>query len=165
MKELTVWRFEGTRSAEEALPLLERLAAGGDITVDDAALVSWPPARRKPSTRDLGSLGGPGALWGGTWGMLLGLIFLVPIAGPTFGAAAGAIAGSLSDFGIDDDFIKRVRDTVTPGTSALFIFTSDVVSDGLVDEMGGVEVVRCDVSGEHERRLSAALGEEPERLA
>jgi uncharacterized membrane protein len=165
MRSLTVWRFEGTCSAEEALPRLGELAALGEIVVDDAALVSWPRARRKPSMRELGSLIGPGALWGGTWGMLLGLIFLVPIAGPTFGAAAGAVAGSLSDFGIADDFIKRVRDTVTPGTSALFVFSSNAVAERLVDEMDGVAVVRCDLSHEHERRLHAALGEESEQLA
>ena len=165
MRGLTVWRFEGTCGAEEALLRLEELAGRGEISVDDAALVSWPRDRRKPSTRELGSLRGPGALWGGTWGVLLGLIFLVPIAGPTFGAAAGAIAGSLSDFGIDDDFIKRVRDTVTPGTSALFVFSSDTVADRLVDELGGVNVVRCNLSAEHERRLRAALGEESEQIA
>jgi uncharacterized membrane protein len=165
MNGLTVCRFEGTRTAEETLPRLDRLAASGDIRINDAALVSWPRARRKPSTRALGSLDGPGEFWGGTWGVLLSLIFLVPIAGPRFGAAAGAIAGSLSDFGIDDDFIKRVRDLVTPGTSALFVFSSDVVADRLVGELSDVEVVRCDLSVEHERRLRSALGEESERLA
>jgi uncharacterized membrane protein len=165
MRGLTVWRFEGAHGAELALPRLEELARRGEIRVDDAALVSWPGARRKPSTRELGSVNGPGSLWGGTWGMLLGLIFLVPIAGPTFGAAAGAIAGSLSDFGIDDDFIKRVRDTVTPGTSALFVFSSDTVAERLGGELDGVAAVRCDLSEVHERRLRAALGEESEQLA
>ena len=39
------------------------------------------------------------------------------------GAAAGALAGSLADYGIDDDFIKNVREKVTEGTSALFLLT------------------------------------------
>ena len=68
--------------------------------MDDAALVSWPPGQRKPSTTSLGSLTGPGDLWGGFWGVLLALVFLAPLAGPTFGAAAGAVAGSLADFGV-----------------------------------------------------------------
>src|SRR5687767_12489221 len=124
MNTLTVWRFDGPEAAEqEALPRLERLAALSLISVDDAVAVSWPEGRRKPSIRSLGSVTGGGDLWGGSWGMLLGLIFLVPIAGPAFGAAAGAFAGGLADFGIDDDFIKQVRDVVTPGTSALFLVT------------------------------------------
>jgi uncharacterized membrane protein len=159
--ELTVWRFEGAATAEaEALPRLERFAAAGDVTVDDAALVSWPQSCRKPSTRGLGSLNGAGALWGGTWGVLLGLIFVVPIAGPALGAAAGAIGGSLADFGIDDDFIKRVRETVTPGTSAIFVLGHGALAEHLAADLDGVDVVRCELSGAQARRLLATLGEE-----
>src|SRR3954453_14956959 len=43
--------------------------------VDDAALVWWPVGRRMPSTRPLGAIDGPGALWGGSWGVLLGVVF------------------------------------------------------------------------------------------
>ena len=74
---------------------------GGRVKIDDAAFVAWPRGRRTPATRELGSITGPGELWGGFWGMLLGLIFLTPLAGPTFGAAAGAVAGSLSEFGVE----------------------------------------------------------------
>ena len=52
-----------------------------------------------------------------------------PCSGLAIGAASGALAGSLSDVGIDDKFINRLREEVTPGTSALFIMTSDVVVD------------------------------------
>jgi uncharacterized membrane protein len=162
---LTVWTFDGPEAAEqEALPRLERLAALSLISIDDSAVVSWPEGRRKPSFRCLGSLTGGGDLWGGSWGMLLALIFLVPIAGPAFGAAAGAFAGSLGDFGIDDDFIKRVRDSVTPGASALFLVTSRGVADSLTVELGELDValIRCNLSKDEERRLRAALGEESE---
>ncbi|MFI7061211.1 DUF1269 domain-containing protein [Kribbella sp. NPDC050124] len=61
--------------------------------------------------------------------MLFGMIFLTPFAGAAIGAASGAIGGSLVDVGISDDFIKSVRDQVTPGTSALFLLSSDAVQD------------------------------------
>ena len=122
MDTLSVWRFEAPRTAEDALPRLCELSARRLITVDDAALAAWPLPRRKPAVRDLGCLTGPGALWGGFWGVLFGLVFLVPLAGPTFGAGAGAVAATMADFGIEDDFLKRVRDLVIPGTSALFVF-------------------------------------------
>jgi uncharacterized membrane protein len=164
---LTMWRFEGDSGAAAALPRLERLAAQGAIEVDDAALVAWPEPLRKPSLRPLGSLVGPGALWGGFWGVLLGLMFLVPIAGPTFGAAAGAFAGSLADFGVEDDLVKRVRDLVVPGTSALFILSSGAAADTLVAELRGpgVEALRFDLAPEQARRLRDALGEERLRPA
>src|SRR4051794_13140753 len=131
MDALVVWRFDDPGGAAAALPRLERLVAAGEATIDDAALVTWPPGRRKPSTATLGSLTGPGRLWGGSWGVLLALIFLTPIAGPTFGAAAGAIAGSLSDFGIADDFVSRVRADVRPGCSALFVVTTRASAERL----------------------------------
>ena len=51
----------------------------------------------------------------------------MPLLGLAVGAAAGALGGSLADVGIDDDFIAAVKAKVTPGTSALFVLTSDAV--------------------------------------
>ena len=89
--------------------------------------MTWPEDRKKPKTEQLHSLVGVGALGGAFWGLLFGLIFLVPLLGAAVGAATGAFAGALTDVGIDDGFIKEVRETVTPGTSALFLMTSDAV--------------------------------------
>src|SRR3954451_5132645 len=123
MNALTAWIFPTADGAEAALDRLRPLAEGGRISIDDAALLTWAPKRRKPKLRELGSLRGPGALWGGFWGLLLGMIFLVPLAGLAFGAGAGAVAGGLVDVGIDDGFIKRIRAEVEPGTSAAFILS------------------------------------------
>ena len=82
MNTLTVWRFPTPQAAEEALVELTRLVVERQAIVDDAALIAWPPGRRAPLTRELGSITGSGALWGGFWGMVLSLIFLTPRAGP-----------------------------------------------------------------------------------
>lgn len=157
-----VFRFDGPEAADATLPLLRRLVQTHAISVDDAALVSWPPSRRKPSTRVLGSLDGPGELWGGFWGLLLGLVFLSPMAGPAFGAAAGAVAGGLSDFGIQDDFIMSVRDSVTPGTSAVFVVSRRASVERMTDELRGLSVTVCRtyLSPEQEQRFRYALGDE-----
>jgi uncharacterized membrane protein len=165
---LTVWRFDGPQAAADALPRLEALVAVDGARVSDAALISWPVGRRKPSAHTLGSLTGPGELWGGFWGIVLGLVFLTPLAGPSFGAAAGAVAGSLTDFGVADDMVKVVRDAVTPGTSALFVLSSRTSADRLATELGGLDVQRFAsvLSVEQEQRLRDSLGEEsshPER--
>jgi uncharacterized membrane protein len=159
---LTVWRFATPESAELALPRLQRLAETGVIDVEDAALVIWPPHYRKPRTRELGALSGPGQLWHGFWGVLLALIFLTPIAGPSFGAAAGAIAGTLADFGVEDDFVKRVRDAVTPGTSAVFVLGDRDSPQRIAEELDGelAAVIRADLSDEQTRHLREALGDE-----
>jgi uncharacterized membrane protein len=159
---LAVWRFGAPGLAEEMLPALERVMHSDELDVDAAALVSWPPSHRKPSVRDLGGVIHPGALWGGFWGVVLALIFLTPLAGPTFGAAAGAIAGSLTDFGVEDDFVKRVRDAVTPGTSAVFIIGSSRAIEPIAEAFGGGDVAMLGYTLSHEQaqNLREALGEE-----
>ena len=162
MNTITVCRFGSPWSAERALPRLRRLAAEGRLGIGDAALVFWPARARKPSTTTLGTLVGPGELWGGFWGVVLGMVFLAPIAGPAFGAAAGAFAGALADFGLDDDFVQETREQVTPGTSALFTLSDATAADLLATFMSGpgMMVLRRTLNPENEQRLLAALGEE-----
>jgi uncharacterized membrane protein len=156
-----VCRFGDPATADRVVADLRGLAEQGDLVIDDAALVSWPEQARKPSTRSLGTLNGPGELWGGSWGVLLALIFLVPIAGPVFGAAAGAFAETLADIGVDDDFVLRVREVVTPGSSALFVLSSREAADRLLSALEcAPAVVRCSIRPEHEQKLLAAMGEE-----
>ncbi len=122
---LTVWKFDTPQGADEAASTLAALAREQVITVHDAATVTWEAGKKKPKTHQLNSTTGSGALGGSFWGLLFGLIFFVPLLGAAIGAATGALAGSLTDVGIDDRFINKVRDEVTPGTSALFVMTSD----------------------------------------
>ncbi len=155
MATLTVWKFEDPQGADKAVTTLESLAKQQLITLLDAATVSWPEGARKPKTRQLHSLAGAGALGGAFWGLLFGLIFFIPLLGLAIGAAAGAVGGSLSDVGIDDDFIKRTRDQVKPGTSALFVMTSGAVLDKVHDAFRGqrVELVSTNLSEDQERAL------------
>ena len=74
---------------------------------------------------------GAGALSGAFYGMLFGLLFFVPFFGMAVGSAKGALAGHFTDYGIDDDFIKSVRQEVTESTSALFLLTGKATVDKL----------------------------------
>jgi uncharacterized membrane protein len=139
MATLTVWKFESTDGAERAEQKLLTLAQQKLIAVHDAATVTWEVGKKKPRTRQLASTTGAGALGGSFWGLLFGLIFFVPLLGAAIGAATGALAGSLADVGIDDNFINKVRDQVTPGTSALFVLSSDAVVDKIHDAFAGDE--------------------------
>ena len=162
MATFTVWRFGSPDAAEDTLSTLERLQKEELIQVHDAAVVTYPVGAKKPRTRQLHSMAGSGALGGAFWGMLFGLIFFVPLLGLAVGAAAGALAGSLTDVGIDDGFIKEVREQVTPGTSALFLLTSGAVVDRVRDELaaahtGNVELIHTNLSQEQEARLRATF--------
>ncbi len=161
MSTLSVWRFDTPDGAEKAVTTLDGLAQQQLVTVHDAATVSWPEGAKKPRTRQLNDLAGAGALGGAFWGMLFGLLFLVPLLGAAIGAAAGALTGKLSDVGIDDDLIKRTRDEATPGTSALFVLTSDAVVDRVRDAFAGqrAELLFTSLSAEQESRLPEAFAE------
>lgn len=96
------------------------------------------------------------------WGLLFGLIFFTPLFGMAIGAAFGALGGAFRDYGIDDDFIRRIRSQVTEGTSALFLMTSDAVLDRVADAMKDVqlEIIATNLSKEQEQKLREAFGQE-----
>jgi len=162
MATLTVWKFDTPTGADDAVVTLESLAKQELIKIHDAATVSWMPDRKKPKTRQLNNLAGAGALGGAFWGLLFGLLFFIPLIGLAVGAAAGALAGSLTDVGIDDDFIRKVREQVTPGTSALFVMTSDAVIDKVEEAFKGVQatLISTNLSKEQEDKLREAFSED-----
>ena len=162
MPALTVWKFAEPFGADAALERVQGLQQQSLIDLHDAAVVSWEPGTSKPRTRQLHDTRLGGALGGGFWGLLFGLIFFVPLLGLAIGAAAGALTGSLVDVGISDKFIKEVRDKVTPGTSALFLLSSDAVLDRVAAEFSAAEaeLISTNMSQEQESRLRAAFQQE-----
>jgi hypothetical protein len=73
---------------------------------------------------------------------LVGLLFLNPLAGMAVGAAvgagAGALSGSLMDYGIDDNFIRELSDTLKPDTSAIFVLVRKVQAEKVLSELSDV---------------------------
>ena len=134
MATLSVLKFNDLAGADRVLIALEGLQERQMITLEDA-VVRWPAGDKKPKTHQLHSTA-TGAGWGAFWGFLFGLIFFVPFLGAAIGAGMGGLTGSLADVGIDDDFIRQVREQVTPGTSALFALTSGATTpDRVIDEL------------------------------
>jgi uncharacterized membrane protein len=162
MATLTAWAFPGVNDAEQAIAKLQGLQSQQLINIQDAAVVSWEEGKKKPKTRQLNNLAGAGALGGAFWGMLFGLIFFVPLLGLAVGAAMGALTGSMADVGIDDKFIDGVKQRVTPGTSALFLLSSDAVIDRVKEAFHGTnaELVASNLSNEQEEKLREVFAEE-----
>lgn len=161
MATLTVWKFKDPEGADAAVSTLENLQSQALIVVHDAAVVKWEEGKKRPKTRQLNHVAGAGALGGAFWGLLFGLLFFVPILGLAIGAAAGGLAGSLTDVGINDKFIDEVKQNVTPGTSALFLMSSDAVTDRVRDAFSGqeVELISTNLSDEQEAALREAFAE------
>ena len=161
MATLSVWRFDTAEGADQAVATLEDLSRKQLVVVTDAAVVSWRDGERRPKTHQLHNLAGAGALGGAFWGLLFGLLFFVPLLGMAIGAAAGALSGSLTDVGISNDFIKKAREELTPGTSALFVLTRDVVLDKVSAAFEGRKphLMFTNLSDDQEKVLREAFAE------
>src|SRR5688572_24360161 len=129
MATLTVWKFDTSDGPRIALDLLRKLQDQQLITLRHTAYRYRQVDAKGPKTKHLGKLTGAGALGGAFGGLLFGLIFFIPVLGAAIGAGVGALAGSLSKAGIDDAFVQDVRESVTPGTSALFVMSEHAVVD------------------------------------
>jgi len=162
MATLTAWAFNSVDGAEQASQRLQGLASQELIKIQDAAVVSWEQGKKKPKTRQLSNMTAAGALGGTFWGMLFGLIFFVPLLGAAIGAGIGALTGSMTDVGISDDFINGVKQRVTPGTSALFVLSSDAVIDRIKDTFKdtNAELIASNLSAEQEQKLREVFTEE-----
>ena len=160
MATLSVLKFPNPEGADKTLSILEKLTKQHLIKIHDAAVVSWPKGKKKPRTRQLSNLAGRGALSGAFWGMLFGLIFFVPLFGMAVGAAIGGLLGSMSNVGIDKDFISKVRRSVTEGTSALFLLSTEATLDKVAQALKGVkfELLQTNLSKEQEAKLHEAFG-------
>lgn len=160
MTTLTVWKFPSPRGADEAEYTLIQLQKKKLITVHDAALVSWEHGADKPRTRQLHGKG-RAAKRGSVVGLLFGVAFTMPVIGLAAGAAVGVAAHKLRDAGIDDDVVNAVRDNVTPGTSALFLISSDAVMDQVMAafERQQMELISTNLSKEQEEALARALSD------
>jgi uncharacterized membrane protein len=159
MTTFTGYKFDTADGAEKMVALVQDLQRQQLITLEDAAVVTWPQGKKKPKTKHLGDMTGAGALGGAFWGMLFGLIFFVPFFGMAVGAAMGALTGHYSNYGIDKDFIKQAQDKVTEGTSALFLMTSQAVRDKVTDAVRNsglkFDLFYTNLSDEQEEQLKA----------
>jgi uncharacterized membrane protein len=74
----------------------------------------------------------------------------------------GALTGSMTDVGIDDSFIRRMREEIQPGTSALFVLSSGAVVDKVKEAFEGqpMTLVETSLSHEQEDKLREVFSEE-----
>jgi uncharacterized membrane protein len=115
MAELDVIGFDNPFEADRVLTDLRRMPTEYLVELEDAVVAVRGPDG-KPNIKQGINLVGPSALsggiWGGLFGTLIGLLFLNPLLGfglgAAMGAGSGALSGSLVDYGINDDFIRRL---------------------------------------------------------
>lgn len=157
MANLVAVAYDDVDKAQEVMQTIGQLVKEHSLELDDAVIVERKEGGKiklhQPSMTGLGAASG--ALWGG----LIGLLFLQPLVGMALGAAGGAAAGSLSDHGIDDDFMKQLGDKLEDGNAAVFVLVREATADKVVPEISkfGGHVLQTSLSNEQEQQLQEAL--------
>ena len=166
MSDLVVLGFDGIHTADEVLNKLRSMQKEYLIDLEDACVVEREKSG-KVYIKQAVNLTAIGAATGGSrgalWGAIVGLLFLNPLAGMAIGAVTGAgvgaLSGSLSDYGISDDFVKKLGQTIPEGSSALFILFKRVNEDKVLPELESYKprVLRTSLSNDDEKKLKAEL--------
>lgn len=158
MSDLVVIAFDNEHTAFEMRAELAKMQKEYLIKMDDVVVVTKDD-KGKPKLHQAVNLTAAGAVGGTFWGMLIGMIFLNPLLGAAVGAGAGALSGKLSDIGIDDNFMKELGESLTPGSSALFVLvrkaTPDKVLAGLKQFKG--KVIKTSLTKDEEDELRQVL--------
>jgi len=166
MSTLIVLDFDGIRTADEVLNKVRSLQKEHLVDLEDACVVERDSAGKIHIKQavNLTAIGATsGGTWGALWGALVGILFLNPLAGMAVGAiagaGAGAVSGSLNDYGINDNFIRKLGETIPVDSSALFVLVKSVTEDKVLAEIEPYKprVLKTSLSNEDEAKLKAAL--------
>jgi uncharacterized membrane protein len=160
MSTLVAVIFNDETTAFEMRTALLRMQKDYLIELEDSVVVT-KNAQGKTKLDQAVNLTSAGAVGGGFWGMLIGMMFLNPLLGAAVGAGMGALTGRLNDIGLNDQMMKDIGQSFTPGTSALFVLvrkaTADKVLEGLKDFAGKGKVFQTSLSKDNEAALREVL--------
>jgi uncharacterized membrane protein len=158
MSNLYVLAYKDEDGASRTLKEVADLQKQELIKVEDAA-VAIHHQNGKVKVKQANHLAGVGATGGAFWGLLFGLIFFVPFAGMAIGAVSGALMGKLSDYGIDDNFIKTVSKKIEPGMSALFLLVHSAQREKVIEALRpyGGELIQSSLAPKQEAELKEAI--------
>jgi uncharacterized membrane protein len=122
LTSVVVGTFTDEYGASAALASLKSEQKDGRFRIADAAVLCREQDGKLRVSEVLGDMhGGKGALIGGISGAVIGLL-----AGPVgwaagIGAAAGGLAAKLRDSGFKDERLRKLGNSLTPGTSAIVV--------------------------------------------
>lgn len=160
MSDLLVIAFDDEPTGFDLRAELVKMQKEYLLELEDAVVVTRPSADDIQLHQAM-NLTAAGAIGGGFWGTLVGLIFLNPLVGAAVGAASGALAGRLSDYGINDNFMRDLGHSIPPGGSAVFILVRKMTADKVLARIESFHkrgrVLQSSLSQADEDKLRAAL--------
>jgi uncharacterized membrane protein len=162
-RKLIVLGFDSRLKADEALLASTRLQVEGEIVLHDAVFVTKDEDGATHVTETVDETPGDAALSGSFWGMLFGTLLAGPVGtvvGGAVSAGASALVAKLVDIGISDAAVKQLRETISPGTTALALLISHIHEEKLVAELhrfAGATLIATDLPDEAVAAVKAAL--------
>ena len=160
MSNLIVVGFNDPAAAFEMRAALAKMQVQYLIEMEDAVVVTRDAGGAVQLHQTL-NLVAAAAAGGAFWGSLIGLLFLNPLLGAAVGAGSGALSGKFADIGINDQFMKDLSATLTPGSAALFVLvrksTPDKVLEGLKPFAGKGRVLQTSLTKDKEDELRQIL--------
>ena len=156
MSDLVAIAYPDLATAQQVTANAAEAQKSHEIELDDMVIIE----RREDGKVKLHqpSLAGAGAVSGALWGGLIGLIFFMPLFGMAIGAASGAAAGAVSDYGIDDKFMKELGEKLEPGSAAVLLLVRKVSIDKVLPKIK-IEgtIIQTSLDDEQEQQLADAL--------
>lgn len=158
MSDLVAIVYPSEAKAEEVRQRLFKLQKEYLIKFSDAVIAVKTEAG-PVKLNQLVNTTAAGAASGSFWGLLIGVLFLNPIIGVAVGAASGALGGALTDYGINDAFMKELSTNLQPGNAALFVLIKEMTADKVLKEIqdAGGTVLKTSLDDTKEQLLRKAL--------
>ena len=180
MSDLIVVGFKNNKyRASDVLNQLRRMEEQDwTVNLDDAVAVYRDAKGKLRIDQSYDPTTGDGVAWGGLWGSMIGFILAIPFtgglsaaaaagalgAGVIGGTAAGAAAGAIDakwwkeDFGISEEFVRDVGQTIQPGDSAVFALITANPDEAAKQFSGyGGKVLRTTLSNEQAAKIEKVL--------
>jgi uncharacterized membrane protein len=158
MSDLVAIVYPSEEKAEQVRERLLKLQKEYLISIGDAVIAVKNQAG-DIKLNQLVNTTAMGAATGSFWGLLIGVLFLNPILGVAVGAASGALGGALSDYGINDAFMKELAANIKPGNAVLFVLIRHMTADKVLREIqdAGGTVLKTSLDDAKEKVLRDAL--------
>lgn len=157
MNQLIVVAFDQLDDARKAMQRLRELEAEGRIRFEDTAIVERELDGSAHVRNEVSGTTEGAAVIGAIIGGVVGFAF--PLAGIALGAALGAVVGTRLETGVSGDFVDEIKETLTPGRSALFVVVKQAEVDPLIAALRDFpgEVIQTTLDSEAEEALRQAL--------
>jgi uncharacterized membrane protein len=179
VEDLIVVVYDNDYRAQETINMLRSLNDNWIVDLHDAVAVSRDVNGKLTVQDSYQMTSKEGAGWGILWGTLIGGLVFAPftgglsaataagvvaagaVSGAVLGGATGAATASLDkdDFGLSEDFVNQVSESIQPGNSAIFVLAESNDPDQVANYFRGTggKVLRTNLTKEQQERVQHVL--------